>query len=118
MIVDDSQLAIRKMEVIVTELGHTVLITASTGNDALACYRMHTPDLVTMDISMPVMDGIEATRCIMEEYPDARIIIVTSYGQEDSVRQSIKAGASGYVLKPVIPERMAELIDQLFFGGL
>jgi len=118
MIVDDSTLAIRKMKDIVTELGHTVVTTVSTGTDAIEHYRTYLPDLVTMDITMPNMDGIEATHNIMAEHHDARIIMVTSHGQEESVRQAIKAGASGYVIKPVVPERMAELIDQLFFGGL
>ncbi|MFZ4504623.1 MAG: response regulator [Methylovulum sp.] len=113
MVVDDSLLAMRKMEALLLKLGHNVRATAATGSDAIHKYRLEMPDVVTMDITMPEMDGIEATRRIIVEFPDAKIIMVTSHGQEDMVRQAIKAGARGYILKPVDPEKLAQQIETI-----
>ncbi len=113
MVVDDSQLAIRKMETLLVNMGHSVGAKAVTGSDAIHKYRTTLPDVVTMDITMPEMDGIEATGRIIKEFPDAKIIMVTSHGQEDMVRQAIKAGARGYVLKPVDPEKLAQQIEAI-----
>ena len=113
MVVDDSQLAIRKMETMLVAMGHKVGQTASNGSVAIANYRKDIPDLVTMDITMPEMDGIEATGRIVAEFPDAKIIMVTSHGQEDMVRQAIKAGARGYVMKPVKAEELAVHIERV-----
>ncbi len=113
MVVDDSQLAIRKMEVMLVEMGHKVVQTASNGSVAVANYRKDLPDLVTMDITMPEMDGIEATGKIIAEFPDAKIIMITSHGQEDMVRQAIKAGARGYVMKPVKAEELTLHIQRV-----
>jgi len=62
---------------------------------------------------MPEMDGIEATRRIINDFPDANIIMVTSHGQEDMVRQAIKAGAKGYVMKPVDPDTLTVHIERI-----
>lgn len=113
MVVDDSLLAIRKLESLLTELGHEVVKTATSGAAALEAYRQCKPDLVTMDITMPEMDGIEATRAIVAEFADARIIVVTSMGQEAMVRTALKAGAKGYVLKPVRADKVAEMIGKV-----
>lgn len=113
MVVDDSQLAIRKMEAMLLKMGHNVVQTASNGSVAIDNYRKAVPDLVTMDITMPEMSGIEATGKIIAEFPDAKIIMVTSHGQEDMVRQAIKAGARGYVMKPVQAEELAVHIERV-----
>jgi two-component system chemotaxis response regulator CheY len=70
------------------------------------------PDLVTMDITMPEMDGIEATRAIMKDFPDAKIVMVTSHGQEKMVLDALKAGAKGYVLKPFQDHKVYEAIQK------
>jgi two-component system chemotaxis response regulator CheY len=69
------------------------------------------PDVVTMDITMPDMDGIEATRRILSRAPQALIVIVTSHGQEQMVMDAIEAGAKGYILKPVKKEKLAETLE-------
>ena len=113
MVVDDSQLAIRKMETMLVALGHKVVQTAANGSVAIDNYRKALPDLVTMDITMPEMSGIEATGKIIAEFPDAKIIMVTSHGQEDMVRQAIKAGARGYVMKPVDVDALTMHIERV-----
>jgi two-component system chemotaxis response regulator CheY len=113
MIVDDSLLATRKMEAMLEAMGHHIVGTVATGTAALQAYRNFNPDLVTMDITMPDMDGIEATRTILAEFKDANIVMVTSHGQEEMVREALKAGAKGYVLKPVNAAKLADHISRV-----
>jgi CheY-like chemotaxis protein/CheY-specific phosphatase CheX len=112
MVVDDSFVTIKKLGAMLENLGHKVVVTASNGRESLDAYRKFSPDLVTMDITMPDMDGIEATRQIVTEFPDARIIMVTSMGQEEMVLDALKAGAVGYVLKPFCQVKIGEAIVQ------
>lgn len=93
-------------------LGHKIVGTAASGRRAISAYKNHKPDLVTMDISMPEMDGIEATRSILSEFPDAKVVMVTSLGQEKVVLSALKAGATGYVLKPFDSHKVHEAIQK------
>lgn len=110
MAVDDSGLTLKKLVKLIEESGHEVVHTAATGQQAVEAYAAVAPDLVTMDITMPDMDGIEATRRILEKAPDALVVIVTSHGQEQMVMDAIEAGAKGYILKPVKKEKLAETL--------
>lgn len=101
LIVDDSFIMVKKISKIVKELGWEVVGTAKNGNQAILEYRTKKPDFVTMDITMPDMDGIEATKKILEIDPDAVIIMITSHGQQMLVLEAIQAGAKGYILKPI-----------------
>ncbi|WP_300159270.1 response regulator [Solidesulfovibrio sp.] len=111
MVVDDSGLTVKKMVKLLEELGHEVAAVASTGQQAVEEYAAVAPDIVAMDITMPDLDGIEATRRIMAVAPDARIVIVTSHGQEQMVMDAIEAGAKGYILKPVKIEKLKETLE-------
>lgn len=111
MVVDDSGLTVKKMVKLLEELGHEVAAVANTGTQAVAEYPAVAPDMVAMDITMPELNGIEATRRIMAADPDARIIIVTSHGQEQMVMDAIEAGAKGYILKPVKLEKLRETLE-------
>lgn len=113
MIVEDSLIAAQKLSAMVQELGHRVAKVCRTGEEAVRDYGKVSPDLVTMDITMPDMDGITATVRILESYPRARIIMVTSHGQEQMVLRALDAGALGYVLKPVRKEKLGGMIDQV-----
>ncbi len=113
LIVDDSLITVKKLRLMIERLGHRVAGTAGSGSAALAAYREFAPDLVTMDITMPEMDGVEATRRILVDFPDAKIIMVTSHGQEKMVIDALDAGAKGYVLKPVRPEKLADMIKKV-----
>ncbi|KIM00362.1 Chemotaxis regulator - transmits chemoreceptor signals to flagelllar motor components CheY [Paramagnetospirillum magnetotacticum MS-1] len=114
LIVDDSLLTVRTLTGMLTELGHLVVQTAGSGALALEAYRRSKPDLVTMDITMPDMDGIEATSGILKEFPEANIIMVTSHGQQGMVMNAVKAGAKGYVLKPIKLEKLRDMIARVF----
>lgn len=83
---------------------------AGGGEEAVAMARQLLPDVVLMDLVMPGLDGIEATRRIRAESPTTRVIVLTSFAEDEKVFPSIKAGAAGYLLKDVEPEALAEAI--------
>ena len=72
---------------------------AESGDEALAFCQQHTPDVILMDILMPGMNGIQATRAILGQHPQVKIIVLTSYPKDDLVQESLEAGAIGYMLK-------------------
>lgn len=113
LVVDDSLMGQKKLIAMIEELGHRVVATAETGEMAISRYSYHLPDVVTMDITMPDMDGIEATRRIVGEFPAAAIVMVTSHGQERMVLDALDAGARGYVLKPIRAEKLREVVARL-----
>lgn len=113
MVVDDSQITAKKIRSMLETMGHTVVQTARTGREAVARYQAARPDLVTMDITMPDMNGIDATREIMVAEPYARIVVVTSHGQEEMVRGAMEAGAKGYILKPFDQEKLRTVLDKI-----
>lgn len=114
LVVDDSMIIRRNLRKMIEALGHTVIAEAKNGQEAISAYGEHQPDLVTMDITMPELDGIEATRAICKENPQAKVVMITSHGQEDKVIESVQAGASGYLLKPFDEERLLAAIAKLF----
>lgn len=113
MVVDDSVITVKKIKSMLDALGHQVVQTASTGAEAVKYYAACSPDIVTMDITMPDMNGIEATRSIISTFPDARIIMVTSHGQEQMVHDALEAGAKGYILKPFQKDKLKAILDKV-----
>lgn len=93
--------------VILAENDLLVAGQADTGEQAIALYREHRPDVVLMDLRMPVLGGVEATLRITAEFPDARILALTSYQGDADVRRALDAGARGYLLKHML---MTEVI--------
>lgn len=114
LVVDDSQLTVKKIAQMLTELGHNLVATAKSGEEAIKQFAKHKPDIVTMDITMPDMDGIEATKRILQDNPNALILIVTSHGQEAMVLDAIEAGAKGYLLKPLRVEKLKANIEEIY----
>jgi len=112
LVVDDSLLNIKRLTGILHGMGHNVVRTVGTGAQAVVAYETFVPDIVTMDITMPDMDGIEATERIVKRFPHARIIMVTSHGQEKMVMDALGAGAKGYVLKPVKEDKLRAMITR------
>lgn len=88
----------------------------SNGVEAVALANELQPDVVLMDLIMPEMDGIEATRRILSANPDTKILILSSFADEDNVLPAIQAGALGYVLKDISPEELAEALRQTAEG--
>lgn len=113
MIVDDSRLVTKIVVGSLVQLKHRVVAIAPTGAAAIAAYPTYMPDVVLMDITMPDMDGIAATEAIIKAYPDARIIIITSHGDENIIARAMKAGAKGFIRKPFSVEKLQRALEDV-----
>lgn len=114
MVVDDSLIMRRNLTKMIDALGHKVVGEAKDGKEAISLYRKLQPDLVTMDITMPEMDGIAAVKELKRIDKDVKVIMVTSHGQEEMVITSIRYGASGYLLKPINVAKLRDSIRKVF----
>jgi two-component system chemotaxis response regulator CheY len=110
MIVDDSTMMRNNLKFMIQKAGHTVVAEASNGKSAMLAYRRHKPDIVTLDISMPDIDGVTVVKNIIKEFPDAKIIMISALSQKGIVYEAIVNGAKGYIVKPVEYEKVAETI--------
>jgi len=90
---------------------------AVNGREAIERYREHRPDVTLMDLSMPVMGGVDAIAAITREFPDARIIALTTWDGDADIHRALAAGARGYLLKDVVSESVAASIRQVHAGG-
>lgn len=95
-----------------------VVAEASNGREALDIIAQHRPDIVLMDISMPGLNGLEATRRVMKEHPDVRVVVLSMHTGEDYVLQALRAGASGYVLKGSPPHELELAIQSVARGEI
>lgn len=98
---------------ILTQAGFEVIGEAESGVQAVEKYRQLKPDLVTMDIVMPDMGGIDAVRAICEVDPEARILMCSAMGQQALVVEAIQAGAKDFVVKPFQPSRVLEAVQRV-----
>ena len=100
LIVDDARLARMMLKNILTEAGHEVIAEAADGLQGENMYFQHKPDVVTLDIVMPEVGGIECLQNIIEKDPDAKIIMVSSVGKDSTVDEALKIGAKLFITKP------------------
>jgi DNA-binding NarL/FixJ family response regulator len=89
---------------------------AANGEEALERYREHRPDVVLMDLRMPVMDGLSATRAILREFPDARVVALTTYEGDEDIHRALAAGARGYLLKDMMRSELLDVIRTVHRG--
>jgi DNA-binding NarL/FixJ family response regulator len=94
----------------------SVVAEAADGEQAVQAVADSAPDLVLMDLSMPVLDGIAATRAIRASHPGVRVVVLSSFDDQDRVRQALQAGATGYVLKDCTPEQLLAAIRSAAAG--
>jgi two-component system chemotaxis response regulator CheY len=113
LIVDDSSMARRNLKNILISEGHSVLAEATNGVQAFVEYENHKPDLVTMDITMPIMNGIDGTKKILATYPNAKIIMVSALNQKLMVLEALKNGAKHYIVKPFSYEKVVEVVSDV-----
>lgn len=114
MLVCDDAIFMRTMiSDILSQAGYQIVGEAESGAQAVQKYRELKPELVTMDIVMPDMSGIEAVREICKEDPDARILMCSAMGQQALVVEAIQAGAKDFVVKPFQPSRVLEAVQRL-----
>ncbi len=111
LIADDSFLMRKNLKTIFSQAGHEVVSEASNGKAAVRAYREVRPDLVTMDITMPVMSGIDAVKEIIEEFPDACIVMITAIDQKHMVFQAINYGARHYIIKPFNVSKVLSVVN-------
>jgi DNA-binding NarL/FixJ family response regulator len=114
---DDHQLIRQGIAgLIADEPGMTLVAEAANGREAIDQFRRHRPDVTLMDLQMPEMNGIDAMTAIRAEFPDARIIVLTTYTGDVQVLRAIKAGASGYLLKSTLVNEMLAAIRAVHAG--
>lgn len=113
LIVDDAAFMRMMLKNILGANGHEIVGEAADGVQSLEKYAQLKPDLVTMDIVMPQLDGIEATREIMTSHPEAKIVMCTAVGQQAKVLEAMKAGAKGYIVKPFQAPKVVEEINKV-----
>ena len=114
IIVDDSRIFRKMLKAVFVENGHEVIGAAGNGEEVLELLKTCTPDLITLDITMPVMDGITALQKIKEEYPSQKVIMVSAAGQKAKVIDSLKYGAADFIQKPFDPDDVAAVLAKLF----
>ncbi len=110
LVVDDSVFARKNLAKIVESFGGQVAGEAGDGCTAITEYDRVKPDLVLMDITMPQMEGIEATERIIRQHPEARIIMVSSVGYQENIVAALQKGARHFVQKPVKPGDLYEVV--------
>ncbi len=110
LIVDDSVFARKNLARMIESFGGQVAAEAGDGLTAISEYDRTHPDIVLMDITMPQMEGIEATERIVSQYPDARIVMVSSVGFQENIVAALQKGAKHFVQKPVKPETLYEVV--------
>jgi DNA-binding NarL/FixJ family response regulator len=118
LLVDDQKLMREGLRTLLElEPDLKVVGEAEDGEAALGAYAIHQPDVTLMDIRMPGMDGVEATWRLRERWPQARIIILTTFDDDEYVFEGLRAGALGYLLKDVSGQELAEAIRTVAAGG-
>ncbi len=99
-----------------TETDIEVIAEAGNGEEAIERYRDLRPDIVLMDLSMPLMDGLSATRAILDEFPDARVIVLTTYGGDEDIHRALEAGARGYLVKDMLVDEVMDVVRAVHQG--
>ncbi|HOV80827.1 MAG TPA: response regulator [Bacillota bacterium] len=113
LIVDDAAFMRMMIKNIITKNGYEVVGEAENGQVAVELYKQHKPDLVTMDITMPEMNGIEGVKAIRSIDPNANIIMCSAMGQQAMVMEAIQAGAKDFIVKPFQQDRILQAIERV-----
>ncbi|MHC5026197.1 MAG: response regulator [Planctomycetota bacterium] len=112
LIVDDALIMRARIKDIAERAGWQVAGEACNGEEAVALYRQVNPDLVTLDIVMPRMDGVAALKAVMAEDPNARVVMVSAVDQREKLTECIQSGAIDFIVKPFDPVRLAGLFEK------
>lgn len=113
LVVDDAAFMRMQLKDILTKLGHEVIGEAENGQQAVEKHADLNPDIITMDITMPEMNGTEAVKAIRETDKDVKIVMCSAMGQQTMVLDAIKAGAQDFIVKPFTPDRIKEAFDKI-----
>lgn len=113
LITDDALFMRVTLKNMLTKSGYEVVGEASNGRESVEMYKSLKPDLVTMDITMPEMDGISAVREIKQFDTNAKVIMCTAMGQKNMVMEAVQAGAKDFIVKPFQPDKVLESVQKL-----
>lgn len=113
LIVDDSRTSRRMLRELLENMGHTVVGEAVNGEDGFIKYKELNPDLVTLDITMPKLDGIEALQLIRKYNPEANAVMITAAGQRDKMVQAVKYGAAEFITKPYEQDEVENILKKI-----
>lgn len=111
MIVDDAAFMRESIKLMVKDEGFEVVAEAVNGLEAVTKYDDCKPDVVTMDITMPEMDGIDALKAIKQKDPGANVVMVSAMGQEPLIREAVLSGASNFIVKPFAKPKLIEVLS-------
>ncbi|WP_147532252.1 response regulator [Bacillus marasmi] len=112
LIIDDAQFMRSMLTNILVKANHEIVGEGETGKEAVQLFFEKKPDLTIMDITMPEMSGVEATKAIKRDFPDANIIMCSAMGQQKMVLEAIEAGAKDFIIKPFNESRVLETIKR------
>ncbi|RFZ78724.1 DNA-binding response regulator [Lacrimispora amygdalina] len=117
LIADDQELIRQSLQIVLnSRKDMTVTDVAADGQEVMRCIRKNKPDVILMDVRMPKMDGVQCTKLIKESHPQIKIIILTTFDDDEYVYNALKYGASGYLLKGVSMEELANAITTVYNG--
>ncbi|MCZ0703282.1 two-component system chemotaxis response regulator CheY [Natronobacillus azotifigens] len=114
LVTDDAAFMRMQLKNIFESLGHEVVGEAENGQVAIELYNELKPELVTMDITMPEMNGVEAVKEIKKNDPNATIVMCSAMGQQQMVLEAIQAGAKDFIVKPFDQDRIKQAVDKIF----
>lgn len=117
MIADDQELIRQSLSIVLNNSeGIEVIGTAENGQEVIAAVRKKKPDVILMDIRMPKMDGVQCTQIIKENYPNIKIIVLTTFDDDEYIYNALRYGASGYLLKGISMDGLVEAIQTVHSG--
>lgn len=114
MVVDDSKFIYEEMKFFLEGTGFEIAGYCKDGEGAVDCYTETKPDVVTMDIVLPGIDGFEAASSILRKYPDANIVVVSSLAYDDTIDRASEIGAKGFLFKPIEKAPLLETLTKIF----
>jgi DNA-binding NarL/FixJ family response regulator len=118
MVIDDQAVVRQGFVALINTVADMVVIAEGTnGQQAIELYRLHRPDITLMDLRMPQLGGVEAIVAIRKEFPDARLIVLTTYDGDEDIYRSLQAGAQGYLLKDMFFEELEDAIRKVHGGS-
>jgi two-component system response regulator NreC len=117
LLADDHQLVRQGLRALLEAAGHDVVAEAADGREALALAKLHSPDVAVLDISMPLLNGLDVARALARDLPRSRVILLTMHTDRRYVTDSVKAGVKGYVLKSQAAEDLVRAIREVMRGS-
>lgn len=118
MVIDDQAVVRQGFVALINTVPDMAVIAEGTnGQEAIELFRTHQPDITLIDLRMPVMSGVEAIQRIRQEFPQARLIVLTTYDGDEDIYRSLQAGAQGYLLKDMFFEELEDAIRKVHAGG-